>query len=240
MVSAVRFTEENYGLMTKTTRKVFLLLLIVGAIAAVRLSGVDRYLTFQQLQESKAGLERFVHGHYGVSVLGFILSYIIVTGLSLPGAAVMTLAGGFLFGMTAVLFVNVGATAGACLAFLASRYLIGEWVQKKYGGKLDSFNRELTKNGHLYLLGLRLIPAIPFFLINIFSGLTAIGLPTFFWTTAVGIIPGSLVYVYAGTQLASLRSLGDVLSTNMIIAFVLLGLLALLPAAVKYLKKEKW
>ncbi len=226
--------------MKKTTNKVFLLILIIGAIAAVRLSGMDRYLTFQQLQENKAGLERFVHAHYGVSVLGFILSYIIVTGLSLPGAAVMTLAGGFLFGMAGVLFVNVGATAGACLAFLASRYLIGEWVQKKYGGKLENFNRELIKNGHLYLLGLRLIPAIPFFLINIFSGLTAIRLRTFFWTTAVGIIPGSLVYVYAGTQLASVRSLGDVLSTGMIIAFVLLGLLALLPAAVKYLKRGKW
>jgi uncharacterized membrane protein YdjX (TVP38/TMEM64 family) len=153
---------------------------------------------------------------------------------------VLTLSGGFLFGaLLGTLYVNAGATTGATLAFLFCRYAAGDWIQEKYLDKLITFNRELSENGYRYLLALRLIPLFPFFLINAGAGLTKIPLRTFVWTTSLGILPGSFVYAFAGKQLGSIESMGDIFSTEILIAFSLLALLVLVPVVVKYSKRKR-
>jgi uncharacterized membrane protein YdjX (TVP38/TMEM64 family) len=143
--------------------------------------------------------------------------------LSLPGAVILTLAGGFLFGgILATLFINVGATTGATLAFLTARYLLRDAVEKKFGKWLGPFQEGFAKNAFSYLLTLRLIPLFPFFVVNLVSGLTRVNVGTYILATAIGIIPGSFVYAYAG-----------IASPNVIGAFVLLGLLALVPVVYK-------
>jgi uncharacterized membrane protein YdjX (TVP38/TMEM64 family) len=160
----------------------------------------------------------------------FVLAYVAVTGLSLPGAVILTLAGGFLFGaVPATLFVNLGATTGATLAFLASRYLLRDWVEQKFGKWLGPVQQGFAQNAFSYLMTLRLIPLFPFFVVNLVSGLTRMNVGTYVVATALGIIPGSFVYAYAGRQLGTINSLKDIASPGVIGAFVLLGLLALVP-----------
>ena len=131
----------------------------------------------------------FVHDRYILSLFLFISLYIIATAFSIPGDIILTLAGGFLFGIAvATVIVNIGATAGAVLAFLSARYLVGDRLQEKYQGQLNRFNEELNLNGPRYLLTLRFIPVFPFFLINFLAGLTNIPLRTFVWTTSVGYV----------------------------------------------------
>jgi uncharacterized membrane protein YdjX (TVP38/TMEM64 family) len=224
--------------MRKNWKKLALAALILCLIIAVRVMGLDEYFTFENLRLYRGRLELFVAAHYAESVLIYIALYVAVAALSIPGAAILSLAGGFLFGLLGVAYVNAGATAGATLAFLSARYLLGGWIQEKYGDRLAAFNREVAENGYNYLLTLRFIPLFPFFLINIFAGLTRVPLLTFIWTTAAGIIPGSFVYVFAGMQLGSINGPGDVLSWKIIAAFALLGMLAAVPVAVKKLRRK--
>ena len=177
--------------------------------------------------------------HYLASVTIFIAVYIVAAALSIPGATLLTLTAGFLFGFFGVIYVNIGATAGAILAFLTARYLIGDWIQKRYTERLASFNKEIAANGPHYLLTLRLIPLFPFLLVNVFAGISRAPLKTFAWTTMIGILPGSLVYIYTGRQLGGLEQPGDVLSWPVILAFVLLGLLVLSPVIVKKFRTGK-
>jgi uncharacterized membrane protein YdjX (TVP38/TMEM64 family) len=135
-------------------------------------------------------------------------------------------------------YVNVGATLGATFAFLFSRYILGRAIQAKYGAQLEKFNRELDENGHLYLLTVRFIPVFPFFLINILSGLTKIPLWTYVWTTSAGILPGSLVYTFAGSQLGTINSIGDLLTGRILVAFLLLAALTLTPLVLKKLRAK--
>jgi uncharacterized membrane protein YdjX (TVP38/TMEM64 family) len=217
-----------------------LLLLIVATIVFIRCAGVDRYVTFKNLQENKVRLLQAVENNYFLSVAGYIVLYIAVVAFSIPGATVLTLSGGFLFGaLLGTLYVNAGATTGATLAFLFCRYAAGDWIQEKYLDKLITFNKELSENGYRYLLALRLIPLFPFFLINAGAGLTNIPLRTFVWTTSMGILPGSFVYAFAGKQLGSIKSMGDIFSTEILIAFSLLALLVLVPVVVKYSKRKR-
>ena len=156
---------------------------------------------------------------------------------SLPVGAVMTVAGGFLFGpVAATVFVNMGATTGATLAFLIARYLLRDAVEQKFGKWIGPFQEGFAKNAFSYLLTLRLIPLFPFFVVNLVSGLTRVNVGTYVAATALGIIPGTFVYAYAGRQLGTINSLKEIASHNVIIAFVLLGLLALLPSFYKRLK----
>jgi uncharacterized membrane protein YdjX (TVP38/TMEM64 family) len=160
----------------------------------------------------------------------FILIYILQTAFSLPGATIMTLAGGFIFGsLWATLYVNIGATTGATLAFLAARYLFHEWVERKFGDRLGPIQEGFAKNAFSYLLTLRLIPLFPFFLVNLLSGLTRVKVSTYVAATAVGIIPGSFVYTFAGRQLGTINTLSELASPRLILAFSLLGLLILVP-----------
>jgi uncharacterized membrane protein YdjX (TVP38/TMEM64 family) len=160
----------------------------------------------------------------------FVLVYVAVTGLSLPGAVILTLAGGFLFGaVLGTLFVNLGATTGATLAFLVSRYLLRDWVERRFGTWLGPVQQGFAQNAFSYLMTLRLIPLFPFFVVNLVSGLTRMNIGTYVAATALGIIPGSFVYAYAGRQLGTINSLKDIASPGVIGALVLLGLLALVP-----------
>lgn len=219
-------------------KRITLIIIILAAIAIIRLTGVDRYLTFENLQENKFRLQQIVESSYTLSVIGYILLYITIVAFSIPGATILTLSGGFLFGVLwGALYVNAGATTGASLAFLFCRYVAGEWVQNNYQDKLTTFNRELSENGYRYLLALRLIPVFPFFLINICAGLTKIPLRTFVWTTSVGIFPGSLVYAFAGNQLADIESIEDIFSAKIAVAFSLLALFVLFPVLLNYIKR---
>ena len=149
------------------------------------------------------------------------------------------MAGAFVFGIwPAVVYVNISATVGAVMAFLLARYLLGDWVQNRFKDKLTGFNRQVEKNGVYYLLTLRLMPLFPFTWINLFCGLTTIRLVTFLWTTCLGILPGTVVFVYAGSQLGQINSPGELLSPGVLLAFFLLGIFALFPVIVKRLKKE--
>ncbi|HDZ69312.1 MAG TPA: TVP38/TMEM64 family protein, partial [Phycisphaerales bacterium] len=175
-----------------------------------------------------------------LSVLAYIVIYIVVTGLSLPGATILTLAGGFLYKVFfTVIYVNIAATTGAMLAFLFARYIAGQWIQQSYGDKLAKFNEEVDRNGAYYLLTLRFIPIFPFFLINTFAGLTNVPLRTFLWTTSLGIFPGSLVYAYAGRQLCRIKAMQDIFTGQVLLAFLLLAAFAVLPVIVNRIKKTK-
>jgi uncharacterized membrane protein YdjX (TVP38/TMEM64 family) len=210
--------------------KILVALLFLSAIGAFFFFDLKSYLSLDTVKANRDSLLVYTQEHYGPAVVLFILVYILQTAFSLPGATIMTLAGGFLFGsLWATLYVNIGATAGATLAFLAARYLFHEWVERKFGDRLGPIQEGFAKNAFSYLLTLRLIPLFPFFLVNLLSGLTRVKVSTYVAATAVGIIPGSFVYTFAGRQLGTINTLSELASPRLILAFSLLGLLILVP-----------
>ena len=225
--------------MKKYAKQLIALCVLIAIVAAIRLSGADSYLTVENLRKHKELLEQFISARYTLSVLVYMLVYLVSVAFSVPGATVLTLAGGFLFHLfPGVVYVIAGATLGATFAFLLSRYILGNTIQNKYGSQLQRFNREVDENGHLYLLTVRFIPVFPFFLINILSGLTKIPLWTYIWTTSVGILPGSLVYTFAGSQLGTINSVGDLFGSRILIAFLLLAALTLVPLVLKKIRAK--
>ncbi|HEX9759222.1 MAG TPA: TVP38/TMEM64 family protein [Nitrospiria bacterium] len=217
----------------------WLILFVFGfVIASFFYFDLSQFLSLTSLKENKEALQNYTQSHYLLVVGLYILIYIVQTAFSLPGAAILTLAAGFLFGaFLGTVYVNIGATAGATLAFIAARYLFRDSVEKKFGTKLDSIQQGFSKNAFNYLLTLRLIPLFPFFLVNLASGLTRMKLPTYVGGTALGILPGSFVYANAGKQLGTINALEDIASQGVIGAFVLLGLLALVPVVYQKLKR---
>ncbi|MGH8536958.1 MAG: TVP38/TMEM64 family protein [Gammaproteobacteria bacterium] len=217
---------------------------ILAAGLAIAVAGffyydLGRYLSFEALKTHRDSLLALTEANYGTAVAAFIISYALITAVSLPGAAIMTLAGGFLFGsVLGTLYVNIAATSGATLAFLAARYLLREWVETKFGQRMDAFQRGFAENAFNYLMTLRLIPIFPFFLVNLLCGLTRIRLSTYMLATAIGIVPGSFVYAYAGRQLGGLNSMADIATPGVLLAFTLLGLLALAPVLYHRLRSE--
>ena len=213
--------------------------IVIAAVIAVSIGAffyfdLGRFLSLAALKDNRDKLLSFTEANYVSAAVLFILAYIAVTGLSLPGAVILTLAGGFLFGsMFGTLFVNVGATTGATLAFLAARYLLRDAVEQKFGKWVGPLQEGFTINAFSYLMTLRLIPLFPFFVVNLVSGLTRMNLGTYVAATALGIIPGSFVYAYAGQQLGTINSIKEIASPNVVAAFVLLGLLALVPTVYK-------
>jgi uncharacterized membrane protein YdjX (TVP38/TMEM64 family) len=185
-------------------------------------------------------LLRYYEQHRFITVSFFILIYIVQTALSLPGATVLTLAAGAVFGaITGTVYVNIGATVGASLAFLVARYLFRDFIQDRFGTRLEKVNRELETRGFNYLLFLRLVPLVPFFLINLGAGLTRMPVRTFFLGTMIGIIPGSFVYANAGASLATITSMSDIASPRVLGAFALLGVFALIPVIYQKIKNNK-
>lgn len=224
----------------RTIFQILVLLALVIILGLFWYFDFGSYLTLENLQMQSTHLKEFVDMHFIFSALIFVAIYIIIITFSLPGAAILSLAGGFLFGMVFGTLLNaVGATIGALIAFLMTRFLLGEPLQQKFSKQLEIFNQELSQYGIYYLLAIRLIPIFPFFLINILCGLTKISIQTFFITTALGIIPGDLIYTYAGTQLASITSLREIFSTKIIIAFLFLASFIVLPLIIKRLWESK-
>ena len=209
----------------------FIIATVIGlAIGAFFWFDLDTYLTLETVKANRDRLVAFTDEHRVAAVGSFIVTYSLVTGLSLPGATILTLMGGFLFGsLLGTVFVNLGATSGATLAFLTARYLLRGWVEQRFGQKLGPIQEGFAKNAFSYLITLRLVPLFPFFLVNLVSGLTRVRLGTYVLATALGIVPGSFVYAYAGRQLGTINSLKEIASPNVILAFTLLGLLALVP-----------
>jgi uncharacterized membrane protein YdjX (TVP38/TMEM64 family) len=231
MTNDMPSSEAKSGL---SVGKVAVVLAIGIAMAAFFYLDLGQFLSLQALKDNRDGLLSFTETHAAVAAALFVLVYVAVTGLSLPGAVILTLAGGFLFGFVwGTLFVNLGATTGATLAFLASRYLLRDWVERKFGKWLGPVQQGFANNAFSYLMTLRLIPLFPFFVVNLVSGLTRMNVGTYVAATAIGIIPGSFVYAYAGRQLGTINSLKDIASPGVIGAFVLLGLLALVPSLYK-------
>lgn len=220
-------------------KKLLIVISIIILLFLIKFSGLADQLTLENLQRYKANLEQFVVNNYFIASVGYIALYIIVVAFSIPGATVMSLAGGYLFGIFPGLFyINFSAVAGATLAFLVARYLLGDFVQRKYSEKLKFLNKEIEKNGHLYLLTLRFIPIFPFFLVNILSGLTNVKLFTYIWTTAVGIFPASIAFTYAGATLEKIKSLDDIMSKELLFALILLGVFSQIPNLYKRIFKK--
>lgn len=201
--------------------------LVAIVVAYLRL-GLSEYVSLEFLKSNReALLQRYQESPLQVIAI-YMVIYIVSTALSLPGAAILTLAGGALFGLgLGTLIVSIASTTGATLAFLVSRFLLKDWVQAKFEAQLQSINRGIEKEGAFYLFSLRLVPAIPFFLINLTMGLTPIGTATFFVVSQVGMLPGTLAFVNAGTQLGQLSSIQGILSFEILAAFAALGILPL-------------
>jgi pyruvate/2-oxoglutarate dehydrogenase complex dihydrolipoamide dehydrogenase (E3) component/uncharacterized membrane protein YdjX (TVP38/TMEM64 family) len=221
--------QESGTMKRGNQGRILLLLLIVAGIAAFFVFDLGGHLTLANLKARQAELAGLVEARPLAAVAAFFLLYVAVTALSLPGAAILTLAAGAIFGLwQGTLIVSFASTLGASLAFLSSRYLLRGWVKGRFGKRVGAIDRGIEKDGAFYLLTLRLIPAFPFFLINLAMGLTAMRLVTFALVSQVGMLPGTIVYVNAGTQLAAIESTSDILSPALIGSFVLLGLFPLL------------
>jgi len=213
-----------------STGKILTGVIFLLGIGAFVYFDLGQYLSLESLKANRDLLLNYTESNYVLAAALFILVYIVQTTFSLPGGAILTLAGGFLFGsLQGTFFVNIGATLGATLAFLAARYLLRDWVEQKFGDRLGPIQSGFAKNAFSYLMTLRLIPAFPFFLVNLVSGLTRINLGTYVLATSLGIIPGSFVFAFAGRQLGSINSLSEIASPPVLLAFTLLGLLALMP-----------
>ena len=200
---------------------VAVVVLLVGAFFAL---GLGHYLSLEYLQASRERAVAYVDAAPVTAALAFFAIYVLVTGLSLPGAAVMTLAAGAIFGVVwGLVIVSFASSIGATVAFLVSRSLLGEWVQRRFGTYLEPINRGLARDGNFYLFSLRMVPVFPFFVVNLLMGLTRIGVLPFYLVSQAGMLAGTFVFVFAGTQLAGIHRLGDVLSPGLIVALTLLG-----------------
>ena len=202
---------------------------LAALIVAFFAFGGDKYLTFDSIKSQQAAIQALYERNPLPAAIAFFATYVAVTGLSLPGAAVMTLVAGAIFGLLwGTVLVSFASSIGATLAFVASRFLLRDWVQTRFGARLRAINEGVEREGGLYLFTLRLIPAVPFFVINLAMGLTPIPARTFYWVSQLGMLAGTLVYVNAGTQLAAIQSPAGILSPGLIGAFVLLGFFPLI------------
>ncbi len=210
-----------------------IILLIAAAIFAWFQFDLGQYLTLDALKARQGDIAALYAANPAVVIGGYFAAYVALTALSFPGAAIMTLAGGAIFGLgLGLLIVSFASTIGATLAFLTSRYLLRDWVQGKLGARLGAINAGIERDGAFYLFSLRLVPVFPFFVVNLLMGLTPIRTLTYFWVSQIGMLLGTAVYVNAGTQLAGISSLRDVASPGLLASFAALGLLPWIGKAV--------
>ncbi|KAB7627591.1 FAD-dependent oxidoreductase [Alkalilimnicola sp. S0819] len=207
----------------------FLLAALLIAVLAFFALDLGRYLSLDWLKAQQSALQHLVATHWLPAALAYFGLYVLVTALSLPGATIMTLAGGAVFGLAAgSVLVSFASTLGAFLAFLIARGLLRETVARRFGARLEAVDRGVREDGAFYLFTLRLVPIFPFFVVNLVMGLTAIRAWTYWWVSQLGMLPATLVYVNAGTQLAAVDSPGDILSPGLLFSFALLGIFPLL------------
>ncbi|WP_035274085.1 TVP38/TMEM64 family protein [Desulfogranum japonicum] len=207
-------------------KKIGLVVVLVVVAGTVAFFDLQRFLDLGYLKEQQAAFQALYHTHPVALLSSYVLAYVLVTALSIPGAAVMTLAGGALFGLvTGTVAVSFASTLGATLACAVARYLLRNWVQGKFGDRLAKINQGIQQDGGWYLFGLRLVPIFPFFVVNLVMGITPIRLRTYAWVSQLGMLPATIVYVNAGQQLAQIDSLKGILSPGLLFSFILLGLL---------------
>jgi pyruvate/2-oxoglutarate dehydrogenase complex dihydrolipoamide dehydrogenase (E3) component/uncharacterized membrane protein YdjX (TVP38/TMEM64 family) len=221
-------------------KKIVIVLFII-AVVSFFFFDLDTALTLESIKANQAELIELRDSAPLMASLVFFSVYVLGTALSLPGAAIMTLAGGALFGLAwGFVLISFASAIGATLAFLVSRYLLRETVQKRFGDKLTAINTGVEREGAFYLFTLRLVPVFPFFLINILMGLTPIKTWSFYWVSQLGMLAGTLVYINAGTQLAQIDSLAGILSPSLLFSFALLGVFPLVAKKIiEGLKKRK-
>ena len=209
--------------------RIALLLLLAALIACFFLFDLGRYLELRYLKQQQQALNALYAAEPFATAAVYFVVYVLAAGLSLPGAWIMSLAGGAIFGLvTGAVLVSFASTLGAVLAFLSARYLLADVVRRRFGGGLAALNKGIEAEGGWYLLTLRLLPAVPFFLVNLLMGVTNMRLSVYFVVTQAGMLPVTLVYVNAGTQLAAVESSADILSLELIASFLLLAIFPLL------------
>ena len=214
----------------KKQTKVILLTATFSIVVALFFAfDLQQYLTLEYLKSSKSLFISYYEQNPMLVLGSYFLSYVVMTAFSLPGAVWMTLGGGAFFGLlTGTFVVSFASTIGATLAMLISRFLLRDWVQGRFKQQMKTINSGIQKDGGFYLFTLRLLPVVPFFVINMVMGLTPLRTSTFYWVSQLGMLPGTLVYVNAGSELAKIEALGDILSPTLIGSFVLLGIFPLL------------
>ena len=221
-------------------KKLLLLLVIVALFVSAFVFDLTQYLSLDVLKEKQQQLNSlFAENPFATFAIYFAI-YVISTALSLPGATVLTLGAGAIFGFGwGLLLASFAAAFGAFLSFLSARFILRDWVQAKFGERLKAINRGIERDGAFYLLSLRLVPIFPFFVINLVMGLTPIKAWTYYWVSQVGMLLGAAVYINAGTQLAQINSLGDVVSADLIGAFVLLGIMPIIAKFILSIVKRR-
>ena len=222
-------------------KKLLVLIAAAAAVAAFFALDLGRFLSLGYLKQSQAAFAALYAEQPGLVIGGYFAAYVAATALSLPGAVILTLAGGAIFGFgVGLLVVSFASSLGATLAFLAARFVLRDSVQARFGQRLAEIDRGVQKDGAFYLFTLRLIPVVPFFVINLLMGLTRMRALTFYWVSQLGMLAGTAVYVNAGTQIAQIDSLRGILSPGLLGSFVLLGLFPLIARkAVEAVQKRK-
>ncbi len=215
--------------------KIFIFLSILCFFITFFYFDLFQYLNFEFLKSQKDSFSSLYGDHPLLISFSFFIIYVFITGFSAPGAVILTLASGYLFGLVIGTFiVSFASTLGATIAFLMSRFLLRDLIQKKFKFQLKTFNKGFRKDGGFYLLTLRLVPFAPFFIVNLVMGLTPIKIAPYFIISQLGMLPGTILYVNAGTQLSKINSLRDILSPVIILSFLVL---ALLPWLIKMIMK---
>ena len=205
-------------------KKAILVLVLISAIAAYFVFDLGQILSLESFKASQADIVAAKDANPVLYMSGFFILYVAVTGLSIPGAAIMSLVAGALFGVVVgTVIVSFASTIGATLAFLSARFVLRDWVQGKFGERLRAIDDGLEKDGAFYLFTLRLIPVFPFFVINLLMGITRIKTRTFFWVSQLGMLPATVVFVNAGTQISRIESTAGLLSPTLITSFVALA-----------------
>lgn len=226
--------------MNKTYSRIIIALIFVGLIIALKWIGIEDYLHIDFFKEHNLRIQLFIYEHYFIAVLLSISILVAMVACMIPISPALNIVNGYFFGAIAgALYSVIGSTIGALISFFIMRYLLYGYIQKKYGHRLQTFNMEVEKRGVSYLLFMQLLPITPFAAIVIIASLSPLSWWTFAWTTAVGILPGSLIYTFAGRQLMYIKEPADIFSWPLIIALLLLACIALLPMLMQKRRERK-
>lgn len=221
-------------------KKILLFIALAALVSSFFYADLQQYLSFEYIKENQHALQSFYSERPLTIALGFFCIYVVVTALSLPGATILTLLGGAVFGLWhGMLIVSFASSIGATLAFLTSRTLLRNAIQNRFEKQLSTINTGIAKEGALYLFTLRLAPAVPFFVVNLAMGLTPLKTWTFYWVSQIGMLAGTLIYVNAGTQIAQLESLKEVVSPSLLLSLGLLGIFPLLAKNISKILKTR-
>ena len=221
--------------------KIIIAVLFVALIAAFFVFDLGQYFSLSYLKEQQGALNQFYQENAVLMLTAFFLVYVAMAALALPAATLLTVAGGALFGFwVGLAVVSFASTVGATVAFLLTRYLFNDAIQAKFGDRLKPINDGIEREGAFYVFGLRLVPLFPFVVVNSVLGLTKLKTITFYWSSQLGMLAGTAVFVNAGTQLAQINSLGDIASPKLLLSFALLGVFPIIAKQVmNFLSKNK-